>query len=77
MQEVSGEWRPVTLFRNKIKSTQICLWFGVEEYEGLDHRRPYAYDPRTESLEDDEGFEINWRTVGVDNEDSEENNDYE
>ena len=32
------------------------------ECKGLDPWRPYVYDPRSEALEDDEGYDINWRT---------------
>ena len=32
--------------------------------------RSYSFDPRSETLEDDEGFDINWRIVGVDNDGS-------
>ena len=37
----------------------------------------HTYDPRTEFLEDDEGLDINWRIIGVDNEDSEDSSDDE
>ena len=66
-----------TVFRNRGRPSHVCLWFGGDEYEGIDPRRPYAYDSRTECLEDDEGFDIHWRTVGVDQSDSEDSDDDE
>lgn len=77
VQELEGEWRKVTVFRNRGRPSHVCLWFGGDEYEGIDPRRPYAYDSRTECLEDDEGFDIHWRTVGVDQSDSEDSDDDE
>ena len=77
VQESDGEWRKITLFRNRTNTNHVCLWFGGDEYEGLDPSRPYAYESQTETLEDDEGFDINWRTLGVDNEDSEDSEDDE
>ena len=65
VQEVDGEWRTATLFRHKTNKTHVCIWFGGVEYEGLDPASPYAYDPRSETLEDDEGYDINWRISGV------------
>ena len=66
VEEMDGEWRNVTLFRSKLNRDHVCLWFGGEEYEGIDPEHPYSYCSLTESLEDDEGFSINWRTVGID-----------
>ena len=62
VQEIDGEWRSVTLFRHKTNRNHVCLRFGGVEYEGLDPSNPYSYDPRSETLEDDEGYDINWRT---------------
>ena len=36
----------------------------------------YRYDPRSEALQDDEGFDINWRVIGVENDD-EDDSDYD
>ena len=75
VQEIDGTWRNVVLFRNKTDANRVCIWFGEEEYEGIDPSRPYSFDPRSETLEDDEGFDMNWRIVGVDNDSSSEDDD--
>ena len=69
VQELDGSWRSVTLFRNVGDEAHVCLWFGNDEYEGIDRDRPYRYCPRTEIMEDDEGDDINWRMKGLDNDD--------
>ena len=53
----------------------LCLWFGGDEYQGIDPDHPYSYCPHTESLEEDEGYDINWRTVGVDNDSSDDDDE--
>ena len=55
----------------------MCLWFGGDEYEGIgiDPAHPYAYCTHSECLEDDEGYDINWRAVGVENESSDDDDD--
>ena len=35
----------------------------------------YAYDSRGETLEDDEGSDINWRVIGVENDSDEDGED--
>ena len=80
VQEIDGTWRDVTVFRNKQDKQHVCLWFGGTEYEGTDPDHPYYYCPRSESLEDDEGFEINWRIKGLENdreEDEDEDEDHD
>ena len=67
VQEIDGAWRSATLFRHKTNRDHVCIWFGGVEYEGLDPSHPYFYDSRSETLEDDEGCDINWRITGVDN----------
>ena len=59
VQEVDGTWRDVTLFRSVRDAEHVCIWFGGDEYEGIDPSHPYRWCPRTEILEDDEGFDIN------------------
>lgn len=76
VQEIDGEWRSATLFRHKTNKNHVCIWFGGLEYEGLDPSSPYTYDPRSELLEDDEGYDINWRIIGVDH-DSDSDSDVE
>ena len=68
VQEMDGLWRSTTLFRHSTNTSHVYIWYGGEEYEGIDPESPYTFDPRSETLEDDEGFDINWRTIGVENE---------
>ena len=75
VEEIDGTWRNVTVFRSRTNQDHVCLWFGGDEYEGIDPDHPYSYCPRTESLEDDEGYDINWRTVGVDNDSSDDDDE--
>ena len=76
VEEVDGEWKKVTMFRNKVRPNHVCLWFGGDEHEGIDPHKPCTHDSRIECLEDDEGFDINWRTIiGVDQSDSESSDD--
>jgi hypothetical protein len=75
VEELDGTWREATIYRHKLDEVRVCLWFGQSEYEGLDPDRPYRYCPRAESLEDDEGFDINWRIKGVENDDEDEEDD--
>ena len=75
VEEIDGTWRNVTVFRSKTNHGHVCLWFGGVEYEGIDPEHPYSYCPRTETLEDDEGYDINWRTLGVENDSSEDEED--
>ena len=77
VEEIDGTWRNITVFRSKTNRDHVCLWFGGIEYEGIDPAHPYSYCSRTELLEDDEGFSINWRTVGVDNDSSDDDDDEE
>ena len=81
VQEADGTWRNVTLFRHKVNTNHVCIWFGNLEYEGIDPSQPYTFNPRTESLEDDEGFSINWRFVSADSDsssdDDDDDNDYD
>ena len=77
VQELDGTWRGVTLFRHKQEPTRVCLWFGEEEYEGIDSSHPYQYCPSTENLMDDEGFDINWRVQGLENDDDDDEYDEE
>ena len=72
VQEIDETWRAVTLFRHKTNSGHVCIWFGGVEYEGMDPSHPYSYCSRTETLEDDEGYDINWRMIGVENHSSDE-----
>ena len=72
VQELDGTWRGVTLFRHKQEPTRVCIWFGKEEYEGIDQSHPYQYCPNTEILMDDEGFDINWSVQGLENDDDDE-----
>ena len=67
VQELDGTWRGVTIFRNKQDPNHVCMWFGNDEYEGIDKDHPYEYCPRTEILLDDEGYDINWRMQGLEN----------
>ena len=82
VQELDGRWRDVTVFRHN-DGVRVCLWFGENEYEGIDPDSPYRYCPRSEILEDDEGFDINWRVKGIENdcdddeEEEDEDNDNE
>ena len=57
------------MFRHKINRDQVYIWFGKTEYEGIntDHPYRYRYCPRSEILEDDDGYEINWRVKGLEN----------
>ena len=77
VEELDGTWRDVALFRSKLDQERVCLWFGQDEYEGLDPDRPYRYCLRSETLEDDEGFDINWRIKGVENDDEDDEEDEE
>ena len=43
--------------------------------EGIDPTHPCAYDSRSETLEDDEGCDIHWRVIGVDNDSDEDGED--
>ena len=43
--------------------------------EGIDPTHPYAYDSRSETLEDDEGCDIHWRVIGVENDSDEDGED--
>ena len=70
VQEADGTWRNVTVFRHKVNTNHVCIWFGDLEYEGIDPSQPYTYNPRAESLEDDEGFSINWRFISADSDSS-------
>ena len=54
---------------------RVCLWFGKNEYEGIDPDSPYRYCSRSEMLEDDEGFDINWRVKGVENDCDDDDDD--
>ena len=74
VQELDGTWRGVTVFRHKTNTEHVCIWFGGDGYEVIDPTNPYAYDSRSETLEDDEGCDIYWRVIGVDN-DSDEDGD--
>ena len=76
VQEIDGSWRDVTIFRNITDVTHVCIWFGNNEYEGIDKDKQYRYDPHSEVLEDDEGYDINWRMKSVDNDNDEEDDDY-
>ena len=62
----NGTWRNVTLFRHVSNKSHVCMWFGGVEYEGIDPVWPYTYCPDDELLQDDEGYDINWRVVGAD-----------
>jgi len=75
VQELNGTWRQVNVFRHLIDPTRVCIWFGDKEYEGIDPSRPYNYCPRTEILEDDGGYDINWRVKGLDNDDDDDDDD--
>lgn len=75
VQEANGIWRNVTVFRHKNNTNHVCIWFGDTEYEGIDPSQPYTYNPRTERLEDDEGFAINWRFISADSDSSSDEDD--
>ena len=75
VQEIDGTWRGVTLFRHRVNRDHVCMWFGETEYEGMDKDHPYRFCPRSEILEDDDGFEINWRVKGVENDDEDDDDD--
>ena len=74
VQEIDGTWRDVIIFRNIVDVTHVCIWFGNNEYEGIDRNKPYRYDTHSEVLEDDEGYDINWRMKSDDND--EDDDDY-
>ena len=76
VQELDGTWRDVIVFRH-IDGVRVCLWFGKNEYEGIDPGSPYRFCPRSEILEDDEGFDINWRIRGIENDDDDDDDDDE
>ena len=75
VQELDGTWRGVTMFRHTVDQARVCLWFGKDEYEGIVPDHPYGYCPRTEILVDDEGYEINWRVKGLENDDYDDDED--
>ena len=75
VQEANDVWRNVTVFRHKDNTNHVCIWFGDTECEGSDPSQPYTYNPRTESLEDDEGFAINWRFISADSDSSSDEDD--
>ena len=72
VQELDDTWRAVTLFRHKTNTEHVCPWFGGVEHEDIDPLHPYTCCSRTETLEDDEGYDINWRVIGVENDTSDE-----
>ena len=72
VEESDGTWRGVTIFRHASDETRVCIWFGEDEYEGIDRDKPYRYCPRSEILEDDDGEDINWRMTGLDNDDDDD-----
>ena len=77
VEELDGTWRDATLFRSVKDNTDVCIWFGEDEYEGIDPAHPYKYCVRTEILEDDEGFDINWRMKSIDDDgDEDDDEDY-
>ena len=76
VQELDETWRSVTIFRHLSERDRVCLWFGEDEYEGIDKDKPYRYCQRSEVLEDDEGEDINWRMEGEDNDDDDDDDSY-
>ena len=58
----------------------VCdlVMLSMRTYSTVDPDHPYSYCPRTELFEDDEGYySINWRTVGVDNDSGDDNEEEE
>ena len=53
----------------------MCLWFGKDEYEGIHLDAPYSYCPRSKILEDDEGYDINWRVIALENDEDDDDDD--
>ena len=72
VQELDETWRGVTIFRHVIERERVCMWFGEDEYEGIDKDKPYRYCSQSEVLEDDEGEDINWRMQSEDNDDDDD-----
>ena len=72
VQDLDDTWRAVSLFRHKTNTEHVCLWFGGNEYEGIDPLHPYAYCSHTETLEDEEGYDIHWGVIGVENDTSDD-----
>ena len=77
VQDLDDTWRVVSLFRHKTNTEHVCLWFGGNEYEGIDPLHPFACCSRTETLEDDEGYDIHWRVIGVENDTSDDDEEEE
>ena len=75
VQELDMTWKGATLFHNIKDPTHVCIWFGKDEYEGIDPQHPYRYCPRAEILWDDEGYDINWRVQGIENDSDEDDDD--
>ena len=41
--EFPAGWRSATLYRLHTDHERVCLYFGGDEYEGLDGNRPYSF----------------------------------
>ena len=59
VQEIDGTWRDATVYRHKYNRDHVCIYFGDQEYEGID--RPYSYTSSIEELLDPDGETIKWR----------------
>ena len=43
VSEFAAGWRPATLYQLRSDPKRVCLYFGDEEYEGLDSDQQYTY----------------------------------
>lgn len=61
VQEVSGEFRPVTLYRHKQHAETVVLDFGDDEYEGLEG----DYSLIDTNLSDSDGSPIAYKDLSM------------
>ena len=64
VREPDGDWRAARLYRRKGDPAAVVLWFGEDEFEGIDAAYAFArvYWPRyTYVLTDGAGDEVDWR----------------
>jgi len=61
VEEGKDEWREVVVYRRKSDGF-IVLWFGGDEYEGLDGGYRLGYHGPKMALYEPSGTEIKWRT---------------
>ena len=59
--EFVGGLRPATIYRSISKNTSVCLWFGGEEFEGLDG----SYTMIDGVLRDSDGVRIEYRSTSL------------